>query len=245
MIGILTINNLRPQILHLWCASIKRLRNDIGIDFPAVCVSGVEDSARCSQYGIAHIVASNDLGWEKWNIGTQYLKEQGIDWMVISGSDDVFSTDALKNIIYNTTKDVDLIGFQKIFVYCVEGQRKGELRILTSKNVMGVGKTLNKRVLEAVGWRPWQYAEIRRWGMDAICSRNTNHHCKTRSIIDGIIVDCKTDQSLNKFSMFVINKHGYPADRNIFLNILGEEEKQILGSMVGSNLNSYFTKIKK
>ena len=243
--GIITINHQRPTIFHLFCASIRRLRSEVGHTFPVICVSGAEDTQRCAEYNIHHILADNGLGSEKWNLGAMYFKELGIDYMIISGSDDIFSTQTLRSIITEMDKDVDLIGFNRIYVYCAEGRWKGELRLVTTKTVLGVGKTFNKRVLEAVNWRPWEYASPRRWGMDAICSRNTNHHCKTRSIIDGVIVDCKTDQSLNKFSMFVINKHGYPADKNIFFNILGEEEKQILGSMVGSNLNSYFTKIRK
>jgi hypothetical protein len=243
--GLLTINNLRPAIFRLFCASIRRLRKDIGIEFPVVCVSGSEDEPRCAEYNIHHIIADNSLGWEKWNIGTQWFKTQGIDYIIISGSDDVFSTDALKNIISAMNNDVDLIGFNKIYIYCTEGKYKGQLKVVVTRGILGVGKTLHRRVLESVNWRPWEYYTIRRWGMDAILHRNTSAHIRSKLTVDGIIVDCKTAQSLNKFSMFVNNRHGTNVSSNVFYDILGEEEKQILNSFVGSDLNDYFYKVKR
>jgi hypothetical protein len=227
----------------LFCASIRRLRREIGIDFPVICVSGTEDYLICKEYGITHIEGSNDLASEKWNIGTMAFKETDLEYLVVSGSDDVFSTQTLLDLITAMEGRYDLIGFDKIYIYCVEGNYKGQLRLCTTRSKMlGVGKTIHRRVLEKVNWRPWEYAQPRRSGMDAIMHRNISPHTPARVIVDGIIVDCKSHDNLNKFSMFVNNRHGVPVDKNIFLNIIGEEEKQILGSFVGSNLNEFFTR---
>jgi len=243
--GIITINHGRPAILHLWCASIKRLRKETGIDFPVVCVSESEDEQRCAEYGITHITADNSLGSEKWNLGVARLRELDIDFMVVTGSDDIFSTQTLVDLMTAMEQGYDMIGFHKVYIYCVEGRWQGQVRLVTTRTVLGVGKTLSKRVLEKVNWQPWTYATPRRWGMDAILSRNTNQYCQSRLIIDGVIVDCKTSQSLNKFSMFVHNRRSVNADRNIFMNILGEEERMILRTFAGSNLNDYFSAIRR
>jgi hypothetical protein len=233
--GFLTINNGRQKVLQLWCASIQRLRRDTGIDFPAVCVSGADDITICDNNSIHHVTQVNNPANEKWNTGLKWLREQDVDYVIISGSDDVFSTQALANILVATNSVPDLIGFNTLYVYCAEGISKGKLKRITSKGVLGVGKVVHRRVLDAVDWRPWDYGEGRSWGMDAIFSRNTAQHIKTRVIVEGVIVDVKTAQSLNKFSMFEKNRHGADADSNIFYNILGDEEKKILAEIEGTH----------
>jgi len=232
-ISFLTINNGRQPILNLWGASIQRLRRDTGIDFPAVCVSDASDITICDNHSIHHVTQVNHPANEKRNTGLKWLREQDIDYVAISGSDDVFSTQALANIIVATKDEPDLIGFNSLYVYCADGMSKGRLKHITTKGILGVGKVVHRRVLDAVDWRPWDYGVGRSWGMDAIFSRNTAQHIKTRVIVDGVIVDVKTSESLNKFSMFEKNKHGVDADRNIFYNILGDEEKKILAEIEG------------
>jgi len=229
--GIITINYKRPQIFKLFCASIRRLRAEVGIDFPVVVVSESEDRTMCDDYGIGHIVHPNNPCSEKWNVGTMYLQKLGVSYITISGSDDIFSTDCLRNIMVEMENDIDLIGFKSLYVYDADGKYRGTLKHITSKNFFGPGKTINKRVLDAVNWRPWEYHAPRNWGTDAICSRNIAPHVKTTAVVEGIIVDCKTKESLNKFTMFHNNRHGASVDKSIFYNILSKEELQILNNI--------------
>lgn len=231
-IGFLTINNGRQKVLNLWCASMNRLRDCFGV-FPAVCVSGKEDNELCVKYGIHHITSPNPPASNKWNDGLRWLKEQSLDYVCITGSDDVFSNEALANIIFATDTEPDIIGFSTIYVYCADGVSKGRLKVLSTRGVLGVGKTVHKRVLDAVDWKAWNYGIPKSWGMDSIFSRTTSQYVKTRVMVDGVIVDVKTAESLNKFSMFEKNKHGTYADSKIFFNIMGEEEKKILADIEG------------
>jgi hypothetical protein len=160
-----------------------------------------------------------------------YLKELNVDYAVITGSDDIFSTECLRNIMFEMHHDVDLIGIKQLYVYDTDGVTKGTLRHVTSKNFFGVGKTLNRRVLDAVDWQPWAYHVPRSWGMDSIVSRNIAEHVKTTATVEGVIVDCKSQQSLNKFTMFMNNRHGVNCDKSIFYNILSKEEREILDSI--------------
>jgi len=226
--GILTINFRRPQIFRLFCASVKRLRAETGIDFPVVVVSEPEDRNMCDSYNIGHIAQVNIPVSEKWNTACGYMRKLGVDYIIVMGSDDIFSTECLRNIIIEMENDIDLIGIKTLYVYDADGKYRGTLKHITSKNFFGVGKTINRRVLDAVDWRPWTYHAPRSWGMDAICSRNIAPHVKTTAVVEGVIVDCKTKESLNKFTMFHSNRHGRDVDKNIFYDILSKEELEIL-----------------
>lgn len=239
--GFLTINNKRPQIFHLFCASIKRLRKETGVDFITVCVSGAEDAVRCYQYDIHHITQQNNPATAKWDTGMSYLRQFNLDYVTIMGADDIMSTDTLQRLIDTMHQDIDLIGFNKIYVYATTGEYKGKLKLVTSRNILGVGKTINKRVLDKVDWRPWQGNVQRNWGMDALAHRNISAYVGTKVILDGLIVDCKCEESLNKFSMFVVNKHGVDVSSKVFDDILGDEEKQIL-RVANTGIDGYFAR---
>jgi len=229
--GVLTINNRRPTVLNLFLASMRRLRKEVGIDFPVVCVSGVEDKKICAQYGVHHITQANKPASEKWNTGLCFLQTLNLDYVLILGSDDIMSTDLLRAYITEMEKDVDLIGLNEIFVYDGDGKTRGALRRYTSTKVLGVGKMLNKRILDKVEWRGWASSHPRSWGMDGLLARNTDKHIRTKSMVSGVVVDVKSADSLNKFTMFVVNHKGTPAKVEIFYDILGEEEKIILKSL--------------
>jgi len=233
--GIITINYRRPQILKLFCASIKRLRADVGINFPVVCVSEPEDAKICDPFGVAHVVHPNNPTSVKWNVATEYMRSAGVSYIVVLGSDDIFSSDCLRTLISEMDKGTDLIGFNSIYLYDTDGMSKGKLMRVTSGALLGVGKTISKSVLDAVDWKPWGESH-RNFGMDAILHRTISPHVKSKAIIDGVIVDCKSQYSLNKFRMFQKNRHGVEVDSNIFLNFLSKEEKQILATIDNANI---------
>jgi len=243
--GFLTINFRRPQILKLFCASIKRLRAEVGINFPVICVSEAVDATICSQYEIGHIVYPNTPSSEKWNVGCEYLRQIGVDYVVVMGSDDIMSTQCLRNIMSEMDNDVDVIGVKGLYVYDTDGDYRGTLKHITSKKLLGVGKTINKRVLDAVNWRPWECSVPRNSGTDAVASRNIFPYVKTTAVVEGVIVDCKSKESLNKFTMFHTNSHGQDSDKNIFYNILSREELEILHSIRQVGLPIKFPNLQK
>lgn len=229
--GVLTINHRRPAILNLFLASMKRLRDGVGVNFPVVCVSGIEDKKMCAQYGVTHLVQANRPASEKWDTGLSYLKTLKLDYVLVLGSDDIMSTDLLLSYITEMEKGVDLIAVNEIYVYCSQGDLKGNLIYYKTEKILGVGKCIHARVLNKVNWRGWSTTTPRNWGMDALLSRNTNQHIVTTSLLSGVIVDVKSADSLNKFTMFVRNHKGVPAKVQIFYDILGEEERFILNNL--------------
>jgi glycosyltransferase involved in cell wall biosynthesis len=225
--GILTINNGRPKVLNLWCASVKRLREDLQMYIPAVVVSGAEDKSMCQKYFINHITQQNNPASRKWNTGVSYLMNQNLDYIIICGSDDIISTNLLKNILIETEEETDLIYLNIIYFYGGDGAFRGQLRRLTTKQILGVGRTISRRVIKATGTL---WTRDRNWGMDGDCWKNISPHVQTKAVVEGVVVDVKTSENLNSMN-FWMGKLKEECNPKIFYEILGEEEKQILASL--------------
>jgi len=227
-LGIITPNYKRPEILKLWCASIKRIRDDIGVEIPAVVVSEEVDKETCQSYDINHITQQNLFVSEKFNRGVEFMRDK-VDYVMIMGSDDIASSQTIRRVLEKCKKEYDLIGVNSIYFYGVDGAHKGKLCLHSGERILGVGKTIHRRVLDEINWHPW--GQEKNWGLDALVTMSIRPHVKTTSILsDTIIVDCKNVKvNINKASLWFGKR---PAiDTNIFLNILGEEEREILMSL--------------
>jgi len=229
-IGIITCNHGREKVLQLWCAQIARLRNEMDMYIPAVCVSGIEDMITCLKYGVMHHPSENFPVSEKFNKGMEYAREIGWDYVCIMGSDDVMSTDTFKCIYEEaqSPNNYDLIGIDSIYFYGTVGEHKGKLVKLNHGKMLGVAKCISSRVLEKVDYRPWNVNK--NYGLDAIASQCIAPHIKSWKILqDTFVCDIKSNQNINKMSVFA---RRYEAlDVNLLMNILGEEEKEILKSI--------------
>jgi hypothetical protein len=225
--GICTINHLRPRVFELWCAQIKRLRYDFDCYIPAVCVADMDEKETCDRYNIVHFFSANYPVSIKWNIGFKYFWSLGCDYVMILGSDNIISTQLMRNVVEQMEKGISLIGIDCIYFYAGDGKDRGKLIKMQTKQILGVAKTISKDVLDAVAWKP--FPQEKNWGIDAICSKTIAPYVTTKSIIEGLCVDVKTRDNLNKFSCFgnryeIINP-------DVFYNILSEEEKTLLAKL--------------
>ena len=228
LFGILTISYKRPKVLQLFLSSIKRLRNEVGY-FPCVVVGDEEHKQLCEQYEVFHVSQTNHPATAKFNTGVDYLMQLGVNFVVVSGSDDIISTTLLKRCITEMELDYDLIGISSIYFYAADGPHKGSLRHLKTKDqILGVCRCVHRRIIEKVGGVLWN--KDASWGMDGIALRNIQPHVKTYKIVEGDCFDVKSAESLNRFS-FWMSKLQTQEDPNIFYNILSEEEKEILATI--------------
>ena len=226
--GILTISYKRPKVLHLFLASIKRLRGDVGY-FPCVVVGDEEHKQLCEQYEVTHITQTNHPATAKFNTGVDYLMGLDCKYILISGSDDIISTTLLKRCITEMELDYDLVGISSIYFYAADGQHKGSLRHLKTKDqILGVCRCISRRVIEKVGGVLWN--KDASWGMDGIALRNIQPHVKTWKIVEGDCYDVKTKENLNKIT-FWMSKLQNQEDPEKFYSILSDEEKQILATI--------------
>jgi ribosomal protein S13 len=189
-------------------------------------VSDEGDACICSQYGVWHIVQQNYPVTSKFNTAMKYMQSIGVDAVMIIGSDDVISTNFYRKTLEQVEKGVDLIGVQNAYFFCGQGLDRGKLVKLEGRNILGIGKTVSKRILDLADWTLWR--NDKNWGMDAMAQQEIDKYNPTKVIIDEIIVDVKTKDNLNSFNVF---KRRPQMDNSIFFNILSEEEKEILRTL--------------
>ncbi len=226
--GIIAPNNGRSKVLELFGASIQRIRTQLDTYIPVCIISGEEDLDICNKYHLTHIKQRNNPVSEKFNRGMVWARDMGITNVLISGSDDIFSTDTIKRIIEEIDKGYDVVGIDNIYFYAGDGINRGKMCHLVGKRILGVGKTISDRILTQVNWRPW--TKEKNWGLDALVTQSILPHVKTCSILsDTFVCDVKTKDNLNKSSMWM--KKLPTIDPSPFYEILSEEEKQILFSI--------------
>ena len=229
--GIITISHKRPEILRLWCASIKRLRAECGW-FPVMVVGDEDHRSICNEYDIWHWGRPNYPIEDKWNCAVDVMMcdDNLRGYIMISGSDNIISTNLLMNMKSIMGEGYDMIGIKKIWFYCAEGLYKGRSRGIEQTYPMGVCKAIHRRVIGQAGTL---WTGTKGWGMDADCQKNIAPYVKTTTIADGIVFDIKTSESLNKYT--IVQKKAtnekswpFPVESNLIWDIMGEEEKQIL-----------------
>lgn len=224
-LGICTINHGRKKILHLYLASIKRLRQEIEDELVVVVVSDEEDKDLCERYGVHHIIRPNKPTSVKWDVGCAWLRTQEVDYVCIMGSDDIASTELMKNILREMRNGYSVIGIKEIFFYGTYGRYKGLLLRFICKRICGVAKTISKEVLDKIDWKV-SYIE-RNHGMDALISKRIRQHIKSEKIVEGMCFDIKTEHNMNRISLWS-QKVKTPSDPELLYSILSEEEKKIL-----------------
>lgn len=225
-LGIITINYGRPKVLELWCAQIKRLREDLQMFIPAVVVSDAPDATICNKYHVTHITQQNNPATEKWNRGMQFMRGQGMTHITIMGSDDIISTSSFKRILEEVEIGYDLIGPNNIYFFALDGIHKGGLINLHGTRMLAPGKTVSSFVLDKIDWRPW--TTPKNWGMDAIADNNFKPYVRARKTLSFMeIFDLKSRENLNKATMW-FGKIKRLEDPALLWNILGEEETYLL-----------------
>jgi hypothetical protein len=235
-ISIITASHGRPHILRAWCLGIERLRSetrDIDVDIDAVCVSDKWDNELCRVHWINHIAMDNNPVTDKFNRAVSVsCRVYNPDYVMVLGSDDLMSTKTFVNIVRTLEESetpIDVIGISNIYFFNTEGTQRGSLVQLRGERMLGVGKTISRRVLEEVGCRPW--GKEKNWGMDSVLTQTIAPFVKKTVVLhDQKVFDLKSKESLNKFSLWA-NKF-QKEDPNIFWNNIGEREKKLVENII-------------
>ena len=224
---IITANHNRPKIFTLWCMGIQRLRKELGIDFPAVVVSDYKDVASAKSYDIHHIDQKNNPVNEKFNTACKYAETLGVDYVMVLGSDDLVTTDTMRKYLEAMEDGVDVIGVNSVYFYATQGDHRGTLLFLQRKAILGVGRMVSRYVMDKVEWRPWNVRKD--WALDAMMWKNISPHIREMVVFDdGMIVDCKSRHTMNKFELWM-RKINDPLPRDIFWDNISETEQNMLG----------------
>ena len=235
-ISIITASHGRPHILRAWCLGIERLRYEIsgkGVDVDAVCVSDEWDRELCRVHWINHVPYPNIPVTNKFNKAVKVACDlYNPDYVMVLGSDDLISTDTFLNIVKaleEAETPIDVIGVSNIYFFSTEGTHRGSLVQLRGERMLGVGKTISRRVLNEVGQRPW--GKEKNWGMDSVLTQTIAPFVKkTKVLHDQKIFDLKSKENLNKYSLWASKFK--PEDPNVFWDNIGSREKRLVENII-------------
>lgn len=229
-LGLICANHNRPLILSLWVSCINRLRRETETYIPAVVVSGSEDKRICENGHIVHIEQENYPVSEKYNTAMSYMRSLGVSSVMITGSDNVMSTETYQRINTEVQKGYDLVGVQNIYFFGTAGTYKGDMVKFTGKSMLGVCKTISSSVLDKVDWRPW--TKDKNWGLDGLVTLAIKPYVQTSKIVDDAVVfDIKSKQNLNRVD-FWCKKIKEREDPQKLYEILSVEEREILNQIM-------------
>lgn len=231
-IGIITANKGRVEVLRIFVAGVKRLREDSHIDIPCVCVGDVDGRAICNEYGIEHIEYPNKPLTGKFNRACEELKGR-VDAVCIMGTDNLLSTETFTRIVEEAEKGTDLIGYDNLFFFALDGQYKGNLYHFTHTTVLGVARTISAKVLDKLNWRPWGRDMDR--SIDTCMLDTVRPYVETRALLSGgMIVDLKSKHNLNAIDFWAEGKLPR-VDREKLFSSIGEEERYLINKYMEEN----------
>jgi hypothetical protein len=215
----------RLPVLKIFCAGIKRLREDTGLDIPVVCVGDPVGAETCQSYDITHIEHPNNPLTGKFNRACQELYKK-VEYVMIMGSDNLISNKAFLAVVEEAEKGTDLIGFDSIYFYGLDGECKDKLVYFRHTTVLGVGRTVSARVLNNLYWKPWGREQNR--AIDTCMLDSVRPFVRTRTLLSHhFLVDLKTSWNLNSMNIWH-KKFGALPNQDVMWNNIGEEEKELI-----------------
>ena len=231
-IGIISTNYHRVPVLKIFCAGIKRLRQETGFDIPCVVVGDIDGAEACRDYDIEHIEYHNKPLTGKFNRACLELRGR-CDYVMVMGSDNVIASKSFLRIKEEADKGIDLIGLSEVYFFAMDDIYTGNLYHFLHTTVLGVGRTVSSKVLDSMGWEPWRIQKDR--SIDTILLDGVRPYVKTRALLTGeYVFDLKTNHNLNKIHFWSRKLPKMP-NADLLWNNIGEEEQQLIKQYMEDN----------
>ena len=229
-IGIISACFGRTGIFEIFASGVQRLRQETGFDIPCVVAGDIGGADVCHEYGIEHIEFPNKPLTGKFNRACQELKDR-VDYVMISGTDNLLSTKTFQMIQAEAEKGIDLIGLNDVYFYGMDGIQSGKFIYFGTTKVLGVGRTVSSRVLDQIDWKPWRVDRDR--GIDTVMLDSVRDLVKTSVLLEGgFVVDLKTSWNLNRIDFWAERKDVKFVDPSLLFDNIGEEEIRLIREFI-------------
>lgn len=153
----------REEVFKLFLKNLNYLRNN-NINLNAILIGSdsiKNEKQLVENNGFIYLNHKNQPLSNKWNWGTQYLKNIDFEYCIILGSDDLISYNLLNRLIkIMDVNDYDVVGLLDIYFYELisksgvywPGYDKDNLRFGES---IGAGRIYKKSLLEEFNYKLW------------------------------------------------------------------------------------------
>lgn len=220
MLTILTACHGRPEVFKLFLNSLPQ-------DAYLICV-GDDDQNRISfeesKIKGTYIIHPNKPVSKKWNYGLQHAKKLNFEYLVITGSDDIFSTDLWDHYKTLTVQYFGLLDFYFLDYATSKIKYQGGFMANRQGEPHGAGRALHRSVLDAVNWKLWD--DTLNEGLDASMTKSLSNLILSTEFIKvqskgWVAMDIKTKDNIHKANeyqgrwidddekIFVLNKVGW------------------------------------
>lgn len=224
-IGIISCNLGRVPILRIFCAGIKRLREETQMEIPCVVVGDIDGKQTLAEYNIDFIEFPNKPLTGKFNRACLEMKGK-VDAVMIMGSDNILSTETFLRIHAEIKKGANLVGLDDVYFFGMDSNATNELVHFSHTTVLGVGRTISSSVLDHVGWQPWNLERDR--AIDTVMLDTIRPYVMASVLLKGgKVFDLKTSWNLNRLE-FWLKKLGSLPTNDILWNNIGKEEAELI-----------------
>jgi len=225
--------HLRINVSKIFWSNIRHLKKQ-GVDIEVVAVVSDKPNQNLAKQNTEHVVKfkNNPVGM-KWNVGVGYTKSMDYDFLLIVGSDDIFSKEFLdryfelfnnKSIMYSGVLDASAINLYTKKARYFGGYKKPKKVNRVGESV-GSGRILRKSLVEMLNYTLFENKNRSLdWTM-TMRIRQTN--ATTKNIKTGKTLHrlgLKSNTSIGKmFGKFVIE-----VNRNEMTRIYGKETTKLI-----------------
>ena len=230
MIGIISANHLRPEVLHLWCLSIQRLRK-LGIPLKAA-VAADSNQGFVRDYDIDFLPRPNNPVSQKFQYALNHIQKYHPKAIMVLPSDDLLSDSAFL-ALHNKVcfEDFDSAIMSEVFFFHPTVRTQDELLYFKlPKLATGAGLLINSRVLDRLKWK--LYIQNKDRGLGGMIYKRLNSIKATIVPIDEpLMVDIKTETNMNSYK-FWEKKPTVKVNSNLFFDFISPEEREVLTKMI-------------
>ena len=209
-LGVITAIHNREDMTIAFLYAMNRLRVVCDVELFVSVTHGDASIKHLDDYKFSYTESINFPLGNKWNTATEMVRDSDVTHVMILGSDDIPSTEFIENAI-SSLGEYDISGVDGIWFWGLNPRRAGFKRFgfFPVKVMMGCGKILSRKVLEACDYRPWP--EDCNYGMDAKMMQRVRTVSKQKGIghtehkyslkeKDGFIVDIKYETHISSMS---------------------------------------------
>lgn len=152
-----------------------------------------------------YIIHPNKPVSKKWNYGLQFARKVDFEYLIITGSDDIFSADLWEHY---KTLSVQYFGLLDFYFLDYETSKiKYHSGFMANRQgeTHGAGRALHRSVLDAVDWKLWD--DTLNEGLDASMTKSLNNLILSTEFIKVhskgfVAMDIKTKENIHKASEY-------------------------------------------
>lgn len=163
-VGIITCIFERTDVVRIWLKCFSDLRDNLKdtVEIVLIVAGGPDEETRSEliDSGCIYIDHENRPLSNKFNATAQKCRDLDCDYMIVTGSDNVFNSALMITLIGCMKRGIDYTGYLDSFQYQLSTGKALYIPAYRSKQrnkePKGAYRMLSKSLLKRLNWQPWE-----------------------------------------------------------------------------------------